>query len=200
MTPPAGRALVIANFVLFQAAWFACVLGAAHGHAAWGSAAALAVVAWHLAVARRWQPEARLIGAAVGIGLVLETLLVQAGWVRHVDGVWLAGLPPHWIVALWALFATTLNVSLRWLQGRPWLAAALGAVAAPLSYAGGVRLGAAQFADPGAALAALAVGWALAMPLLVRLSERWDGIGAVAPAPGLASNPVAAPLAPHHHG
>ena len=53
----------------------------------------------------------------------------------------MAGLAPYWIVALWMLFATTLNVTFRWLQPRPALAAALGAVFGPVSYIAGAAVG-----------------------------------------------------------
>ena len=80
-------------------------------------------------------------------------------------------LAPYWMVAMWGLLAIALNVSLRWLRGRWWLAAVLGAVGGPVSFASGVRLGAAHFVDAAAALAAIAVAWALALPLLMWLSD-----------------------------
>jgi hypothetical protein len=76
------------------------------------------------------------------------------------------------MVALWALFATTLNESLRMLQTRPWIAALFGAVGGPLAYYAGAGLGALHFVDPGAMLGALTVGWALATPLLLSLARR----------------------------
>jgi Protein of unknown function (DUF2878) len=156
---------MILNVVLFQLGWAACVVGAANGYAAEGALAALAIVAWHVAHAAHPGREAALALAAAAVGLVFESLLVQAGWVRVEDGV-------YWLVILWALFATTLNSSLRALQSRPWIAAALGAAGGPLAYYAGARLGALQFLEPAAMLAALALGWALATPLLLSLARR----------------------------
>jgi hypothetical protein len=99
-------------------------------------------------------------------------VLVQAGWVRFEAGVVLEGAAPYWMVALWALFATTLNESMRMLQTRPWIAAAFGAVGGPLAYYAGARMGALDLVQPAAMLAALAVGWALATPLLLSLARR----------------------------
>ena len=65
---------------------------------------------------------------------------------------------PYWILAMWALFATTLNASLGWLHGRPALAGALGMLSGPLAYWAGARLGAIELVQPAAALAALALG------------------------------------------
>jgi hypothetical protein len=81
------------------------------------------------------------------------------------------------MVALWGLFAIALNVTLRWLRRRYLLAAVLGAVCGPASFVAGVKLGAAQFVDRVPALAVLAVVWAVAMPLLVWLAQRFDGVG-----------------------
>jgi hypothetical protein len=76
---------------------------------------------------------------------------------------------------MWGLFATILNVSLRWLRGR-WLIAALaGSIGGPLAYYGGHRLGALEFGNQSAALIALAIGWAVITPTLMALATRFDG-------------------------
>jgi hypothetical protein len=169
------------NFVAFQLGWFACVLGAAKGLPWAGVLVVLAVVALHLARARRPLPELRLIGLAMALGLLVDSLLLATGWLSYPAGLWLPGpwgsyLAPYWIVAMWALFATTLNVSMGWLRGRPWLAVLMGAVGGPLSYLGGEELGAIELTEPVAAMAALAVAWAVAMPLLMKAAERLDGV------------------------
>jgi len=85
-------------------------------------------------------------------------------------------MAPPWILGLWALFATTLNVSLNWLKGRWLVAALLGGIAGPLSYWAGARLGAVVLVEPVPALVALSIGWAILMPLLMALARRYDGI------------------------
>lgn len=174
----------LANFAASQAAWFAAVLGAAHGHPVAGALPALAVVGWHLAISARPGAEARLVLAATALGAVFETTMLATGLVAYAPHPGPAGLPPGWLLALWAVFAATLNVTLRGLRGRPALAALLGAVAGPAAFSSGVRLGAAHFVDPTAALAALAVGWAIAMPVLMALASRWDGVLPREPAHG----------------
>jgi hypothetical protein len=155
----------VRNFLSFQAGWFACVLGAANGYAAEGAVVALALIAWHVASVPQPPREAAIAAAAAAIGLVFENALVGVGWVSVQDGV-------YWLVILWALFATTLNGALRALQGRPWLAALVGALGGPLAYYAGARMGALQLLQPAAMLAALAAGWALATPLLLSLARR----------------------------
>ena len=95
--------------------------------------------------------------------------------------VLIEGTAPYWIIAMWLLFATTLNVSLKWLRHRPYLAAILGLVAGPAAYYAGYKLGGVQIPDFVSAMAALAAGWALLMPLLIHLSVRLDTASHQAP-------------------
>jgi len=166
----------VLNLVAFQAGWLSCVLGAANGYPLLGPVVVLGIVAVHLAAAVRPSRELTLIALAGLLGAAFDTALVQSGWLNYANGMLWAGTAPYWIVAMWLSFATTLNVSLRWLRGRPWLAAGFGAVGAPLSYLAGESLGALEVASRGAALASLSAGWALSMPLLVVLARKLDGV------------------------
>ena len=165
----------IINFVAFQLGWFSCVLGAAHGRPWVGPLAVTIVVAIHLLLMRRPGPELRLIFSAMAIGLLADSLLLASGWVAYPNGEWIPGLAPYWIVAMWALFATTLNVSMRWLRIGLHVSMIMGAIGGPLSYLAGAKLGAIQLTETVPALFALAVIWALALPLLVLISSRFDG-------------------------
>lgn len=171
------RRLALANLVVFQLAWFAAVLGAAHGEPLWGTACVLGAIAWHLFVARAPAREALLVGMVCVLGFAIESIHAARGLVRYPSGQPFTQLAPYWMVALWGLLAIALNVTLRWLRGHWCLAAALGALAGPASFASGVALGGAQFVDRTPALAALALTWALALPALVWLSIRFDGFG-----------------------
>jgi hypothetical protein len=166
---------LFANFLVFQIGWFACVLGGAHGLPWVGTGIALAIVAWHLTRAVRPKQELRLVLSAAAIGALFDSMLVALGWLAYPSGTLIAGTAPHWIVALWMLFATTLNLSLAWLRRRLFIAVLFGAVGGPLAYLGGAKLGAMSILAPTPALIALAVGWALLTPVLVNLSMRFDG-------------------------
>ena len=170
------RTMQVLNFALFQAAWFAGVLGAAPDVPLLGTLVVVAVFAWHVSVSARPVMEAKLVVAALAIGAVFETFCVQLGQVTFTSGQPEPYLAPYWMVAMWGLLAIALNVTMRWMKRRWLLAAVLGAIAGPMSYAGGVRLGAATFIHATAALTTLAVAWALLMPLLVWLSDRFDGV------------------------
>ena len=177
------RALQLANFVVFQAAWFAAVLSAAHRIPLWGTACVIAAIAWHLGMSARPALEARLVAIACLIGFLVESGVAWQGHVRYPSGQPDPHLAPYWMVALWGLLAIALNVTLRWLKRRPGLAAALGAILGPASFASGVRLGGAQFVDTLPALLTLAFSWALLMPALMWLSDRFDGVVLPEPAP-----------------
>jgi hypothetical protein len=191
-TPPAGNfaapshpaceetemlpdARMIFNFAAFQVAWFACVLGAANDVALAGALTVAVAVAVHLMLARRWRPEALLVLTVTAIGLCWDSALVSLGLMSYPTGNFAPGLAPHWILAMWALFATTLNLSMGWIKGRPVLAMLLGAIGGPLAYLAGHRLGGVEMAEPGLALAVQGLGWAVMMPLLARLAERLNG-------------------------
>jgi hypothetical protein len=49
-------------------------------------------------------------------------------------------------------------------------------VAGPAAFASGVRLGGARFVDAAPALAAMACSWAMLMPVLMWLSNHFDGV------------------------
>jgi hypothetical protein len=167
---------LLVNFAAFQFGWFACVLGAANGLPWLGPMVVAAAVALHLLTARRPRSELCLVLAAMGLGLVADSALLATGWLSYPVGLWLPGLAPYWIIAMWALFATTLNVSMGWMRGRPVLTVLMGAIGGPLSYLAGEKLGAIELTRPVHALAALALAWAIAMPLLMWLAARFDGI------------------------
>ncbi len=176
---------MLLNIAAFQCGWFACVLGAAWSWPAAGTAIALAIVVAHVALATAPGREGALVLAAGAFGAVFDSALVAAGLVGYTSGTVLPQAAPAWIVAMWLLFAITLNHSLRWLRHRDTLAAMLGAIGGPLAFLAGERLGAVVFPERTAALLALAAGWALALPLLLRLSLRLDG----APAPVAVPDP-----------
>lgn len=166
------------NFVAFQIGWFACVLGGAHQTPMLGTSIALTLVVFHLARAAGPAAELKLILAAAGIGIALDSTLMLFGFTIFTSGTWLPGIAPHWMVALWMIYATTLNVSLRWLKERMALAIVFGAIGGPLAYWAGAKLGALRLEPLAPALVAIGVAWAAAMWLLIRLARRFDGVTA----------------------
>jgi len=163
------------NIFLFQVGWFACVLSGATQRPWIGALIAIGIVAIHLFRAPVAEAEFKLVLIAVGIGAVWDSMLVWLNWLQYSSGILIPHTAPYWIVLMWGLFATLLNVSLRWLRGR-WLIAALaGSVGGPLAFYGGHQLGALEFGNQNAALIALALGWAVITPILMAVATRFDG-------------------------
>jgi hypothetical protein len=163
------------NLIVYQAGWLIGVIAAARGQALPGTLVVVAAIVLHVWLAPQRAPEMRLIGVALLVGLVWESLLVSLGLFRYDSGTLVSGLAPYWIVVLWAQFATTLNLSLAWLKGRPLVAVAFGALGAPLAYYAGFRLGALDSPDLSLALAVQGIGYAVFTPLLCGLASRWNG-------------------------
>lgn len=165
----------IINFILFQIGWFACILSSAANYPLYGVLVASLVIGYHLYCARQPLNEIYLILTAMLIGTVWDSLLVGLSLLDYSTGMLVPNTAPYWIVVMWALFATTINVSLRWLKDKYSIAILLGAVAGPLAYYGGARMGAVNFVDTTSALIALAIGWAIFTPLLIAISKHADG-------------------------
>jgi len=175
MAPGRARRLgVVATFVAFELAWLACVLGAAHGWPWTGVALAMIVIALSVALGAKPRVDAALVAAALVIGFIWDSSMAQLGWITYAEPGPLPGIAPVWILALWALLAIVLREPLRWLHSRLPLAALLGALGGPLSYAAAQRLGACRLVEPTVAGLALALGWAVITPLLLVLARRWD--------------------------
>ena len=159
-------------FVAFQAAWFACVLGAAYDVPEPGVAMVAIVWGVQFSLSPARGQDLALTGAAIVLGVLWDTALLRSGVVAYASPGPLPGCAPAWILALWVLFATLLREPLQWLQGRWLLAALLGGVGGALSYWSAVRLGAGSFRDLAQALVVIGVGWAVMTPALTELA-RW---------------------------
>ena len=167
--------MVIINFVLFQAAWFACVLGAAHGMPWLGVIATIFVIVWHLKQAKEAKQEAILLMITLIIGATFDQLMNSTNLIHYQSHGWSDALVPVWILALWAGFVTALNVSLRWMQGKWLVAIVFGAVGGPLAYMGAAKLGAVTLNTYPQSYLALSIGWAILTPVLLILAKRYDG-------------------------
>ena len=163
----------LVNLLLFQTVWFATVLGAAKGTVGFGlTALAIFMVVNHWLSLHPWS-DLKLAGIAVFIGLIVETGLFRIGLFDYVHIAYSMPIAPLWILFLWAGFALTLNGCLRWLHGRYFLGSILGALGAPASYFGGIKLGAATTDEPLLiVLGVVAIVYAVITPLLLFIARR----------------------------
>ena len=166
---------IIINFVLFQIAWFACVLGAAHNVPWLGVIVTTIILVWHLNQAKQIKPEIILLIIALIIGAAFDQLMHSSHLLSYQAHGWSNNLVPAWILALWAGFVTALNVSLRWMRGKLIIAILFGAIGGPLAYIAAEKLGAVTLNNLPTSYIALAIGWAIITPILLRLAENFDG-------------------------
>jgi len=166
--------MLIINFLLFQVAWFSCVIGAGQGLPWLGIVVTATVLTWHFYQAKQFTSEALLMLTALAIGATFDQAMLSLGFINYINNGWDEAFVPIWILALWLAFASTLNVSLRWMRTKHLITVAFGAIGGPLAYLGAEKLGAiilhgAQSYIP------LSIGWAIITPLLVIVSTRFDG-------------------------
>jgi hypothetical protein len=159
------------NLLLFQAGWFACVLGAAWGYPWAGPAVVGIALLVRLAQSGERRREVLLLLCCAALGFGADTALIAMGWIAPLRGSVPAPWSPLWLVSMWANFGATLNVSLAFLKKRLLLSAALGALGGPLAYYAGSRLGAISVPNPlWAGLLAVGAAWAVSLPAMVYLA------------------------------
>ena len=164
----------ILNLAVFKVAWTAVVVSAAAGVPVIGVIAVAIAVGIHLRTCDNPESEVRLLLAAAAMGLAWQSTLVLSGLLSYSSGNLLPGIAPYWIVAMWVLFATTLNASMRWLRRNKAVAAVAGAIGGPMGFFAGASAGAVELASPVVALACIGVGWAVMLPLLAHVAGRLE--------------------------
>lgn len=176
MAPDTGlMKSIVVNLSFFKVGWLASVFTAASSMPVAGTAVIGLAVLVHLLISKNANAEFRLLAIAALIGLVWESILVMTGLVEYNAASVLPGLAPYWIVAMWVLFATTINVGMRWLKKNIYVAAIAGAIGGPMSFLAGSKAGAVSFADPTVSLIVIGIGWAVLLPVLVQVALRDDG-------------------------
>jgi hypothetical protein len=166
---------LLINIIAFKIGWISAVLGGASGMALIGTAIVFTAIGVHLFLVKEPSRELALILIVGVVGLCSDSILVAAGWLTYANGTIVAGFAPYWIVAMWMLFATTLNVIFRWLQRRLRLAAVIGAISGPASYYAGSKLGAVEFTEFVPAIVGLGVTWMFLFPAFLMLAKSLDG-------------------------
>ncbi len=161
----------VLNAVIFDLAWLVNVMPAGQGLTWYGPLFSMCWLLFHMAYyPLKRLSDLRLCIIAALIGYAADSLLVISDMMSFPQHAQLGGPSTLWMVALWINLALTLNHSLIWLRHRYLLAAILGAIAAPLAYLAGNKLGAITLEDGYVSLLSIGLMWMMAMPLLVWLA------------------------------
>lgn len=161
----------ITNFILFQAAWFICVLGAAYDQTYPALAISLVILLIHFALIKNRLLELKLIVIAGIFGLLFDGALLNFNLILYNDPGLPYPLTPIWIVMLWMIFAMTLNHSLAWLSQKIYLSILFGALGGPLAYIAGEKLGAISLLSTNSIIS-LSIGWAVITPTLLIIANK----------------------------
>ena len=163
------------NAGLFQGLWFSAVYGSAHG-LIWPCILFLAALMWwQLAPSRRADSDIKLIGIALLIGLIIDSMWINMDVMKFTDQTPINWLSPAWILALWVGFALTINHSMSWLKIHPLIPALLGMISAPLSYYAGKKFGAVEYNHDTLLVSAyIGIAWCVALPLIVKFSDEQE--------------------------
>jgi hypothetical protein len=176
------KIMLIINFILFQVAWFSCVIGAGKGMPWFGVAVTTVVLLWHFYQAKNIKSELLLMLNALLIGASFDQAMLTFGFIDYMNNGWSKALVPVWILALWLAFTSTLNVSLHWMRGKQIIAIAFGAIGGPMAYLVAERLGAVMLHGAQSYIP-LSIGWAIITPILLAISSKFDGFATQQKAP-----------------
>lgn len=152
----------VLNFILFQIGWFACV---AYPHLL-GPVLVLAFLAIHFVfVSQNRITELQFIALGTVVGALLDGLWFRLGILNIDSGPVL--ITPLWLIAIWAIFMTTLSHSLNWISRKIWLAFVFAPFAGSFAYWSASKIGVVELPNLTLSLIALAIGWLVVFPLLL---------------------------------
>ena len=161
------------NVLLYQIAWFACVLGAVQGFLYLGPVVTLFAAALQLFFSKRPKNEGLFLLCATVLGSLWDSIAVLLGAYSFTGTVLMPWGYPLWMSALWLGFATTIRSSLSWLSRRRSTAVLLGLLGGPAAYYGGAKLGPIAIGVPmTSSLLIIGCCWAVVTPMLFVLSDR----------------------------
>jgi len=123
----------VVNGILFQAGWWVCMLAS--------TPIILTFVVFYLVlhIKLHWLTQTQWVNVAriTVLGWALDSILSFSGLLNFANG---QQVLPIWLLSVWAMFAVTIFLSLKFLNRHLLLAAGLGLIGAGLSYFGGDKI------------------------------------------------------------
>jgi len=163
------------NGVLFYVIWFYCAWSVGQDQEMLGLASIGLFLIFHFTFSKNRAQEFLLLSATVVIGSCLDSLYITLEFLTyHAPNPWISWGAPLWVLAMYALFATTIDHALSWIQHTPiWMRALLGAGGGIASYVAGEKMHIVEFLLPlGQSIIIIGIVWALMFPLLYWLNQR----------------------------
>lgn len=164
-----SKRLLVLNAVLFQLVWFIAV----QGDNLYALLALLFLLVMHFTLMKPDAQELRLILAVPVVGIVADTLIMNAGWIEYQSTDHF--LIPIWLCVLWVAFATTLKHSMSWVFKTFWLPPLVGLLVVPFSYWAGIKLSGSQLLIPMERLLLLeGLVWAVLLTLIGHTTRKQE--------------------------
>lgn len=164
-------AIGILNYVLFYFAWIACIYGASVQKPWMGYLSTLIAVPLFLFLSKHKKAALLTLLFTLTGGFVIDTSFKLFQLIHYESSSYFGA--PLWILCLYAVFATSIDTSLKWLLNRIWLTVPLGFIAGPLSYRAAQIAGAITFLkSPVLTLLIIALSWSLFLPAVFLFFNR----------------------------
>ena len=156
---------ILINSMLFNAAWFGCVL--------LGDKFAAVVLIWaviHLFYRRLFKTELLTLFIITLLGIAVDTTLMHLGILMFDSDSYII---PFWLMMIWLAFAMTINGCLKPLQNNMTLQYLVGAIFPPLSYMAGASLGAVSFGFVQSyTLFTFSILWCVLLPIFFYINKK----------------------------
>ncbi|MDH3691534.1 MAG: DUF2878 domain-containing protein [Gammaproteobacteria bacterium] len=164
------------NFLAFQVGWLIGCIGASQGWPGLGPVYTTAWLTVHLVLVGAYaRQEFIIVIAAAVLGYLADSALVLLDIFEFPPQAQFGQPTTLWMVSLWANLALTLRHCLGWLRNRFVTASLLGAIAGPLAYAAGGKLGAITLDVSASTIIAIGIEWSLTLPLLLLIVKAVEG-------------------------
>jgi len=163
----------VANGLLFYLNWFICLEGVISGRPFLGVISSVVILCIHFFIVKQRLQDFILVATLIFFGLLVDTTLMNNGVLQFASpNKFFVSLAPIWVLSLHAIFGTTINHSLAYLD-RHWLMSAIfGAGGGGFSYFVGEKVGAVEFLLPTyESVAVIALVWMIYFPLIFRYRD-----------------------------
>lgn len=156
----------VANLILFQLLWLACVWVAGGLGYEWAAVAAMVPLVILACFGPARSTDLLVAFVAAAAGLLLDNVWVAIGLLTFTGYT----LAPFWIGFLWFGVGLTLNHSMSWFRDRRLLGPLIVGLFGPITYFSGERLGAVEV-ERSLLLGLIAVSWCCLFAVLTQLSQ-----------------------------
>jgi len=153
------RYFFVINILIFQAGWFAAVLGGD----LFATLFILPALVFHFVFTPSKKEDFIAVILCISLGMVHDSLLLSQNLLKIDQHLY---FPPIWLILIWSLLGISLLHSLRWVYEKPLFSSLFGTIAAPISYLAGVKLSESQWTGSMTKIIlVIAIIWLFLLPL-----------------------------------